>query len=243
MRLHPLQSPRLFAAYAVPRASSILVRWYVTWPDRTGMICDVSDPEAPTTTQPVGPYLPGPPPVHWWSRVSAWLWGLVILLVIAGVFATQVPRISSIFSVPRPKHGLVAVPRTNYSPVAPTVTPTLSGPAYTQAMVAGRDFIRADLRGALLAHLDLRGKSFQRAEAAGAVFAGSLLNGANLSHADLRGADLRNTCLRGANLTGAKLAGADFTGADIIGATVTPTEPSKAIGWASISIPSPCHGS
>ena len=129
---------------------------------------------------------------HWWSRPSPWLWGLVLLLVIAGIAVTQVPRLSTVFSA----RG------TQASPTAPAVVPTLSGPAYTQATVAGRNFVGADLRGAQLVHLDLRGQNFQRADAAGAVFAGSLLNGANFSHVDLRGADLRDACLRGANLTG-----------------------------------------
>jgi hypothetical protein len=173
---------------------------------------------------------PGPPRIHWWSRPSPWLWGLVVLLVIAVIAATQVPRVSAMFSAPGPE------PRS----AAPTVAPTLSGPAYTQAMVAGRNFIGADLRGARLMHLDLRGKNFQRADAAGAVFAGSLLNGANLSDADLRGADLSGTCLHGATLTGAELSGADFTGADVTGATVTPAATSETIAWASISAPSVC---
>lgn len=167
---------------------------------------------------------------HWWSRPSPWFWGLVVLLVIAGIAVTQVPRLSTVFS----SRG------TKPSPTAPAVVPTLSGPAYTQATVAGRNFVGADLRGARLIHLDLRGQNFQSADAAGAVFAGSLLNGANFSRVDLRGADLRDACLRGANLTGAKLAGADFTGADVTGATVTPAATSEAIGWASISAPSVC---
>jgi len=175
---------------------------------------------------------PPEPSIHWWSRSSPWLLGLVILilLVIAGIAATQVPRISAMRSAPTPKH----------SQATSTIGPTLSGPSYTQAMVAGRDFVDVDLRGALLAHLDLRGKNFQGADAAGAVFAGSLLTGANLSHTDLRGADLRDACLRGATLTGAVLVGADFTGADITDATVTSAALSKAIGWAAVSAPSVC---
>jgi Pentapeptide repeats (8 copies) len=165
---------------------------------------------------------------HGWSRPSPWAWGLGILLVIGVIAVTQVPRLSAIGAT-KPKA----------SPAA-TAMPTLAGPAYTQVMVANRDFVRADLRGARLIHLDLRGKIFQHAEAAGAVFTGSLLNGANLSHADLRGADLRDTCLRGAILTNADLSGADFTGADVTGAVVTPAATAQAIGWASIPAASVC---
>ena len=186
------------------------------------MIYDVSDPQ--TTPKRAG----GDGArvrLRWWSRLSPWLWGLLLLLVIAGIAGTQVPRLSMVFSAPATKPG----------PAAPAVVPTLSGPAYTQAMVEGRDFVGADLRGARLIRLDLRGQDFQGADAAGAVFAGSLLNGANFSHVDLRGADLRGTCLRGANLTEAQLAGADFTDADVTGATVTLAATAEAIGWVSVS--------
>jgi hypothetical protein len=191
------------------------------------MICDVSDPEATQTEESVTARKMR---AHWWGHLSPWLWGLVIVLAIA---ATQVPRISSMVSKGEPKSG----------PAALAVAPTLSGKAYSQAMVAGRDFVGADLRGARLAHLDLRGTDFQRADAAGAVFTGSLLNGANFSQANLRGADLRDTCMRGSILTGAKLAGSDFTGADVTGTTVTSVATSNAIGWGSSLDSSACSGS
>jgi len=190
--------------------------------------CGVSDLEPAPDNHPVAA-LPEPK-IRWWSRVSPWIWGLAALLAIAVIVITQVPRTSAKAPAPRPKP----------SAATPSVTPLLSGPVYTQAMVTGRNFADADLRGAVLQHLDLRGKDFQWAHAAGAVFAGSLLNGANLSHADLRGADLRDACLRGAILTGAELAGADFTGADVTGAMITPTATSTAIGWASIPSASVC---
>ena len=116
---------------------------------------------------------------------------------------------------------ITSAARSKASSAPTSAAPSLSGPAYSQALADGRDFESADLSGVLLAHLDLRGKDFQRANAAGAVFVGSLLNGANFAHANLRGADLRDTCLRGAIFTAAELAGADFTGADVTGATVT----------------------
>jgi Pentapeptide repeats (8 copies) len=167
-----------------------------------------------------------PRPGRWWSSPSPWVWGLAVLLVLG---ATQVPRISQTFSTsPKPS-----------TPTSSAAT-ALSGPVYSQAMVAGRDFIRADLRGARLENLDLRGKDFQGADAAGAIFAGSILSGANLSQTNLRGGDLRDTCLRGSILAGANLAGADFTGADVTGATVTPTAIAGATGWGSTPAPSVC---
>jgi hypothetical protein len=193
------------------------------------MICDVPDPETTPARQQVTAHRPERQ-IRWWSRPSPWLWGLVILLAMAAIAATQVPRVFSMLSTRPPTPG----------PAVPTVVPTLSGQAYTQAMVGERSFIGADLRGARLMHLDLRGRSFQRADAAGAVFTGSFINGANFSHADLRGADLRDTCLRGAIFAHAALAGADFTGADVTGAVVTPSATSKAIGWASLSTASVC---
>jgi hypothetical protein len=148
-----------------------------------------------------------------WTRPSPWLWGLVVLLAIAGIAVTQEPK--------------------------PTIlrTPSLSGPVYTPAMVLDRSFRGADLNGARLMHLDLRGKDFQDVSAAGAIFAGSLLNGANFSYANLRGADFRGTCLRGADLIGAQLAGVDFTDADVTGATVSPGVISETIGWTRTRIP------
>jgi Pentapeptide repeats (8 copies) len=168
---------------------------------------------------------PREPRIHWWSRPSPWLWGFVLVLLVAAVTLSQVPRIAGL----RPA---LAKPS-----VVSTAGPALSGVDYTQAMVGNVSFAGANLRGARLEHLDLRGQGFQRANASGAVFAGSLLNGANLSHADLRGADLRDTCLRGAILSGAKLAGADFTGADVTGATVRAGATARAIGWGSIPGP------
>ncbi len=196
------------------------------------MICDVSDPQAAQQQQQPPPAQIAPQELKpsWWSRPSPWFWGLVVLLVIAAVVVTQVPRLSAVFS---------ARGATN-NQAAPAVPPTLSGPAYTQAMVADRNFIGANLSGARLVRLDLRGKSFQHADGAGVVFAGSLLNGANFSHADLRGADLRGTCLRGADFTGSDLAGADFTNADVTAATVAPAAIFSAIGWASGSASSVC---
>ena len=198
------------------------------------MIYHVSDPQAAQQPQAVKE-LQGKPVAQadlepsWWVRPSPWLWGLVALLVIAGIAITQVPRLSTGSSAAR-------------SPNTPTPTalPTLSGPMYTQITASGRDFNSADLRGARLERLDLRGKSFQDADAAGSVFAGSFLNGAIFADANLRGADFRDTCLRGADLTGAQLAGADFTGADVTGATVTQGAIHQATGWASTTVSPVC---
>jgi len=188
----------------------------------------MSDQEAQSAD--LSPAPPQEPRIRWWSRPSPWGWGLMILVAILVILATQVPRIAGITSASRPKQAS--------APSSPV--PTLSGQVYSQALVAGRDFADADLSGDLLTHLDLRGKDFQYADAAGAVFAGSLLNGVNFAHANLRGANLRDACLHGAIFTGAKLAGADFTGADVTGATVTPTARSAAIGWGSPAKASVC---
>jgi len=146
------------------------------------------------------------------------------------IVATQVPRISHVFSpgTPRPEA------------VATASAPELSGVAYTQAMVAAMNFVGADLRGARLVHLDLRGKEFRNANAAGAIFSGSLLNGADFSHADLRGTDFSDACLQGSDLTGAKLAGANFTGADVEEVSVAPAAVFNALGWDSVPTPASC---
>lgn len=146
------------------------------------------------------------------------VWGLFVLLLIAGVTIMQVPGLG-------PTHG--PVPK-----AATSLTPRVSSAhACSQFTVSGRGFTGADLRGARLAHLDLRGRNFQRADGADTEFEGRLLNGINFAHADLRGANPRDICLRGAGLTGTQLANADFTGADVTDVAVTPGVASQAIGW------------
>jgi hypothetical protein len=189
----------------------------------------VSDPQPPPSRQTANG---GRTKARWWSRPSPWWYGLAILLAIAGILATQAPRAPTAASTRGRAPG----------PTPSPALPVLSGLAYTQATVASRTFIGADLRGARLMHLDLRGKDFQRADAAGAIFAGSFLNGANFSNADLRGADLRDTCLRGADLTNAQLAGADFTDADVTGATIAPAAKAEIVGWSVSSESSACPG-
>ena len=100
-----------------------------------------SEPEAATRD----------PKVHWWSRLSPWFWGLLFLLLIA---VTQAPRIPALFPA-------------KAKPV-PAASTSVAGPAYTQAKVARLEFAQANLVGGRLAHLDLRGKTFQGASAEGA---------------------------------------------------------------------------
>lgn len=157
------------------------------------------------------------------SHSPAFLWGLVVLSVIA------VPQVLIFL--------MSSSPVDNFSAEA---TVPVSGVVYTPSMVVGHEFAAADLRGAYMTDLDLRGKDFQSADAAGAVLAGSVLNGADFSYANLRGADLKDTCLRGAVLTGAELNGANFTGADVTDATVTSAALAKVIGWSSTAPSSGC---
>lgn len=204
-------------AYAVLQVPSTLSANRGTWPDRTGKISGrarlAGDGE---TSYGRGSHMSA----RWWARPSPWLWGLVALLAIAGLAVMQEPRLRVACSARESKPG-----------PAGATAPTLSGLVYTPAMVADCNFKGADLSGARLVHLDLRGKDFQDANATGAMFTDSLLSGVNLSHANLRGADLRGTCLRGANLTGTKLAGANFTDAEVTGVTISPGAVSDAIGW------------
>src|SRR5438128_5632287 len=104
------------------------------------MICDVQDQEATPEKQKVAP--PTEQKLRWWIRISPWWWGLLVVLAIGVILATQVPRISAISSSPRSKPS-------------PATAPSLSGSVYTQAEVAGRSFASADLHGAVLRHLDL----------------------------------------------------------------------------------------
>jgi hypothetical protein len=188
------------------------------------MICPVSVQEARPASQ------QQKPKIGWWSRLSPWWWGLMMLLALTLCLAILVPRTAPTTSPVRPNPSASASPASVRPP----------GAVYPQAMTAGRGFADANLSGARLAQLDLRGKDFRDADAAGAVFVGSLLNGANFTHANLRGTDLRDACLRGVVFTAAELSGADFTGADVTGATVTPAAISAAIGWESRAKPGVC---
>ena len=81
----------------------------------------------------------------------------------------------------------------------------------------------ADLRGADLGKLAMRGENLAGANLEGASLRGASLAGANLSGSDLEGADLFRTFLwaadlRGANLSGAYMAEADLTFANLRGA-------------------------
>ena len=190
------------------------------------MISHVADPDPARTTKPMTMPFPDEPKGHWWSRMSPWLWGLLALAVLA---ATQVPRLSHVFSAD-------SSPRA----VAATSAPGLSGVAYSQAMVESMNFANTDLRGARMVNLDLRGKEFRGVDAAGAMFSGSLLDGADFSGADLRGADFSGACLQGSDLTGAKLAGANFTGADVAGTSTNHAATSSALGWNSVVTSSRC---
>ena len=78
----------------------------------------------------------------------------------------------------------------------------------------------ADLRGAILGPLDLRGVDLLAASWAGVDWRGADLRGADLrggrfSGVDFSGVNFSGAQLKGANLKGARLAGADLTGADL----------------------------
>ena len=82
--------------------------------------------------------------------------------------------------------------------------------------------MRANLTGADLTWVGLRGANLMRANLTGADLTGANLTwvgltGANLTRADLTGANLTRANLMRANLTGADLTGADLTGTDLTG--------------------------
>lgn len=94
----------------------------------------------------------------------------------------------------------------------------LSGECGERANLLGAPLRRVDLRGA-----DLRGAILSRAD----LFVANLL-GANLSRVDLRGADLRDANLLGADLRGATLRGANLSGANLSGANLSRADLSGA---------------
>ena len=84
--------------------------------------------------------------------------------------------------------------------------------------LGGADLYGADLRGANLGGADLRGADLRGTDLYGADLRGAYLYGAYLRGANLGGANLRGADLRGANLRGADLRGADLYGAYLRGA-------------------------
>lgn len=81
--------------------------------------------------------------------------------------------------------------------------------------VDGWENMRADLSGANLGEVILRGISLEFADLSGADLSDADLSGADLSDANLRYADLRGTNLSGADLSGANLRNANLSGADL----------------------------
>tara|TARA_R110000787_G_scaffold22528_8_gene65334 strand:- start:130 stop:708 length:579 start_codon:yes stop_codon:yes gene_type:complete len=86
--------------------------------------------------------------------------------------------------------------------------------AIDQLFETGR-CLRCDLRGASLAHKDLRGVDLSGAHLIGANLETADMRGANLGGAWLARANLRHANLAGASLLGAYLVDADLTGADL----------------------------
>lgn len=80
------------------------------------------------------------------------------------------------------------------------------------------DLTDADLFGARLAHVHLRGVTARRTVFYRAILHGAVFKDADLTKADFRDADLTDARFDGANLTGARFAGADLARARFVGA-------------------------
>ena len=88
----------------------------------------------------------------------------------------------------------------------------LEGDELRGAVLSARDDLSgANLTGANLQFITLRGSNLSRANLSGADLWKAGLHGANLSEADLSGANLILVHLNGANLSGANLQGATYT--------------------------------
>ena len=108
-------------------------------------------------------------------------------------------------------------------------------------MAGKRSFCRADLRGANLYGVFLRGADLRFADLSGADLRWASLRWANLYNANLRyanlgwadlhRADLRGTDLEWASLGGVDLRGAKLNGADLTGAYLRESN----LGWADLS--------
>jgi hypothetical protein len=96
-------------------------------------------------------------------------------------------------------------------------------PAGKRADLRGANLYDVNLRGADLTGADLRKAYLFRADLTGTTLTGADLSRANLRDADLSGTDLRYAYLRGADLSGADLSEADFGGANLRGAHLTDT--------------------
>lgn len=102
--------------------------------------------------------------------------------------------------------------RLRVTPPAPTPGPVdLRGATVTQAQATKLNFRGAELSGAVLNWLSLRGKPMEGVTAPGASFRHANLSFASLRGADLSGSDLSYACLIGTIFTGATLNGADVS--------------------------------
>ncbi len=99
---------------------------------------------------------------------------------------------------------------TSWGAIAQTTPSTTSQLENLRQLLASRECMQCDLRGAGLIVANL-----SRVNLAGANLSRANLSRANLDGADLRGADLRGANLNGANLSGAILTGAQVDGADL----------------------------
>ena len=97
----------------------------------------------------------------------------------------------------------------------------LRGADLTRADLAGAYLTGISLTGAYLVEADLAGTDLRRADLTGANLAGANLRKANLARANLTGANLARSDLRGANLTGADLTRSDLRRANLTGADLT----------------------
>ena len=81
------------------------------------MMCGMSDPGAPPASLPA---TPREPRIHWWSRVSPWWWGLLMLV------ALWLSSSSGCHQSPRIRYG------TGQAELDGFRRPSLAGPVYTQ---------------------------------------------------------------------------------------------------------------
>lgn len=94
---------------------------------------------------------------------------------------------------------------------------------------AQAELYKADLRGAVLAYVNLTGVRLFEADLSGAELSGIVLSGADLGEAHLSGAILTGAVLTSAHLSGAHLNGAQMSGAHLSGALLGGADLSDAV--------------
>ncbi|PRY40534.1 pentapeptide repeat protein [Umezawaea tangerina] len=121
--------------------------------------------------------------------------------------------------------AILAAPADAFEPL------DLRGQIVDADAIRGRDLQNAQLAGAVLDDLDLRGLNLAGVKAQGASFRRAVLDEVQFTGADLRGADFTDACLERSDLSGAQLGGMIARGADVTNVVTDKELIANVVSW------------